>query len=154
MRKLIITEDDKKDILSKHYQDSNPELFKYLQSKFNVFSDIQFHRITDGRGELIGFRGKIKDMYGDEVEETFPYNRNKKELKNKIVDFIKQDPNVYEILQVRGITKLINLLRNSKDKQDIELYSSELRNQMEINYDNIDNPLNKTVKNFIDYNVK
>lgn len=154
MRKLIITEDDKKDILSKHYQDSNPELFKYLQSNFNVFSDIQFHRITDGRGELIGFRGKIKDMYGDEVEETFPYNRNKKELKNKIVDFIKQDPNVYEILQVRGITKLINLLRNSKDKQDIELYSSELRNQMEINYDNIDNPLNKTVKNFIDYNVK
>jgi hypothetical protein len=120
-------------------------------SNFQVFSDVNYHNLTDGRGEMIGFKGKIKDMYGDEIEETFGYNKNKKELKSRLVNFIKNDPEVYEILQVKGITKLLKLLRNAETREDIGLYSTELENQMGINYKNIDAPLNKTVKNFIDF---
>jgi hypothetical protein len=154
MRKLLITENDKKEILSKHYGDSNSKLFQYLVSNFMVSSDIQYHDITDGRGELIVFQGKIKDMFGDEIEEVFRYNRNKKELKDKIVNFIKDDPEIYDILQVRGISTLIKLLRDAETKEDIKLYSTELKNQMDINYDRIDAQLNKTVKSFIDFYTK
>jgi len=154
MKKIIITEDEKRNIINKHYGDFNEKLFEYLKNNFSVSSNVQYHKITDGRGELIFFDGKIKDMYGEEIEETFRYNKNKKELKDEIVSFIKDDPEVYEILQVKSITKLIDLLRNAKTEDDIKLYTIELKNQMEINYDRLDAQLNKTVKHFIDFYVK
>ena len=121
MWKLLITENDKKDILDKHYGDSNPELFNYLMSSFEVFSDVGYHNLTDGRGEMIGFRGKIKDIKGEDIEETFRYHKNKKELKSRIVNFIKDDPRVKEILQVKGIN--IDAHLNKTVKNFIDFYT-------------------------------
>jgi nicotinic acid phosphoribosyltransferase len=113
-----------------------------------------YHNVTDGRGQLIVFNGNIQDIYGDELEEIFKYTNSKKELKDKIVSFVKEDPRIYEILQVKGISKLINLIRNADTEEEIKFYTTELRNQMRINYDRIDAPLNKTVKGFIDFYIK
>ena len=154
MTKLIITEVEKRNILNKHYGDLNQSLFEYLKSNFTVSSDIMYHNVTDGRGLLIVFNGNIQDIYGDELEEIFKYTNSKKELKDKIVSFVKEDPRIYEILQVKGISKLINLIRNADTEEEIKFYTTELRNQMRINYDRIDAPLNKTVKGFIDFYIK
>lgn len=155
MWKLLITENDKKDILDKHYGDTNPELFNYLMSSFEVFSDVGYHNLTDGRGELMSFKGKIKDMFGDEIEEIFRYQYNKKnELKRDIVNFIKEDPDIYDMIKIKGISKLMKLLADTEDKDEVKLYSTELMNQMNINERKINTALNKTVKDFIDFYVK
>jgi hypothetical protein len=154
MTKLIITEVEKRNILNKHYGDLNQSLFEYLKSNFTVSSDIMYHNVTDGRGQLIVFNGNIQNIHGDELEEIFKYTNSKKELKDKIVSFVKEDPRIYEILQVKGISKLINLIRNADTEEEIKFYTTELRNQMRINYDRIDAPLNKTIKGFIDFYIK
>jgi hypothetical protein len=154
MTKLIITEAEKKNILNKHYGDVNQQLFDFIKSNFIVYNDVQYHNITDGRGQLIVFMGNIQDIYGDELEEIFKYTNSKKELKDKIVSFLKEDPRIYEILQVKGMSKLIDLLRGAETKEEMNLYTTEIRNQMRINYDRIDGQLNKTVKSFIDFYTK
>jgi hypothetical protein len=154
MTKLIITEVEKRNIHNQHYGDLNQSLFEYLKSNFTVSSDIMYHNVTDGRGLLIVFNGNIQDIYGDELEEIFKYTNSKKELKDKIVSFLKEDPRIYEILQVKGMSKLIDLLRGAETKEEMNLYTTEIRNQMRINYDRIDGQLNKTVKSFIDFYTK
>jgi hypothetical protein len=154
MTKLLITEAEKRNILDKHYGDFNQSVFEYLQSNFKVSSDIMYHDVTDGKGVLIIFKGTIRDIDGEEMEDFFRYIGNKKELKEKIVDFIKEDPRIYELLNVKGMSKLIDLLRDAETEEDIKFYTTELRNQMRINYDRIDASLNKTVKSFIDFYIK
>jgi len=155
MWKLLITENDKKDILDKHYGKTNPELLNYLMSSLEVFSDVGYHNLTDGRGELMSFKGKIKDMFGDEIEEIFRYQYNKKnELKRDIVNFIKENPDIYNMIKIKGISKLMKLLADTEDKDEVKLYSTELMNQMNINERKINTALNKTVKDFIDFYVK
>jgi len=154
MRKLIITENEKKNILGKHYGYFNSDLFEYLQSIFKISSDIQFHELTQGRTEMVTFIGKIQDIYGDEIEETFVFRNNKDELKKRIVNFVKDDPKIYHLLQAKGIRELIKLLRNAQTEEEKDFYSEELANQMKIYYNNIDAPLNKTVKDFINFYIR
>ena len=65
---------------------------KFLEDNFEVSGDIQYHKLTDGRGKMITFK------YGNEY---FRYNGSKKSLKNEIVNFIKnefEEKDLYAIL--------------------------------------------------------
>lgn len=152
--KIIITENDKRRILSKHYGETNQELFEYLEKVFNISSNLIYHNLTQGRSEMIDFDGKYKDLDGVEVDENFRFNNNKKELKNKIVQFLKYDPKIYFILQIGSINKLMKLLKSTELDSERKFYTNELSNQMDIHRNEIEPKLNTTVKKFIDFYVK
>jgi hypothetical protein len=154
MKKLIISEAEKKRILNKHYGDVNQELFEYLKTIFNVSYDLMFHQITDGKGGKVDFVGKYIDIFGDDVVEYFRYHNNKKELKVKIVNFLKYDPKVYILLQIGGFKKLVNLIQTTENDSELELYKNEISNQMDIHMDEIEHPLNLVVKKFLDFYIK
>jgi len=154
MKKIIISENEKRRILNKHYGDINQELFEYLKTIFNVSNDLLYHNLTIGRGNKIDFVGKYTDMFGVEVEEYFRYLNNKKELKEKIVNFLKYDPKIYKILQIGGFKKLNNLIQTAETDSDREFYENEMSNQMEIHMNEVEHPLNLAVKKFLDFYIK
>lgn len=155
MKKIIITEEDKRNILKNHYGDNNPELFDYLQKTFNVSSDLQAHNM--GFGERLVFNGEITDVDGEKYSESFLYVNNKKKLKYDIINFIQNDPKVFEILQIKPIVVLLDLIRKTDDEGEKDEYKNELNNQLDIYHRdsmyrrNIEAKLNKTVKDFIDF---
>ena len=154
MKKIIISENEKRRILNKHYGDVNQELFEYLKTIFNVSNDLIYHNLTDGRGGKIDFVVKYTDMFGVEVEEYFRYLNNKKELKENIVNFLKYDPKIYKILQIGGFKKLTNLIQTAETDSDREFYENEMSNQMEIHMNEVEHPLNLVVKRFLDFYIK
>jgi hypothetical protein len=152
--KIIISENEKRRILNKHYGDVNQELFEYLKTIFNVSNDLMFHNLTDGKSNKIDFVAKYTDMFGEEITEYFRYLNNKKELKEKIVNFLSYDPKVYTILQIGGFKKLVNLIQTAENDSELELYKNEISNQMDIHMDEIEPPLNLVVKKFLDFYIK
>lgn len=155
MRKIIITEEDKRNILKSHYGDNNPKLFDYLISTFKVSSDLLAHNM--GFGERLVFNGEITDVDGEKYSESFLYVNNKKKLKYDIINFIQNDPKVFEILQIKPIVMLLDLIRKTDDENEKDEYKNELKNQLDIYHRdsmyrrNIEAKLNKTVKDFIDF---
>jgi|688.fasta_scaffold583601_2 hypothetical protein len=154
MKKIIISENERRRILNKHYGDVNQELFEYLKTIFNVSNDLMFHNLTDGKANKIDFVVKYTDVFGEEITEYFRYLNNKKELKEKIVNFLSYDPKVYTILQIGGFKKLVNLIQTTENDSEVELYKNEMSNQMNIHMDEIEPPLNLVVKKFLDFYIK
>jgi hypothetical protein len=115
MKKILITENQLKILLEEFDKDKlENEIEKFLEKNFEVSEDVQYRKLTDGRGKLIIFK------YDNEY---FTYNQSKKTLKNKIVSYIKDDSKIEDILKDVESDKQITIL-------------------------------NKTVKNFIDKNIK
>ena len=113
-----------------------------------------FHNLTDGKANKIDFVVKYTDVFGEEITEYFRYLNNKKELKEKIVNFLSYDPKVYTILQIGGFKKLVNLIQTTENDSEVELYKNEMSNQMNIHMDEIEPPLNLVVKKFLDFYIK
>lgn len=91
MTKILITEKQLERLLEEY--DKNELVNKvenFLEDNFDVSSDIQYHKLTDGRGKMITFK------YGDEY---FKYNGSKKSLKNEIVNYIEDKSKIEKILK-------------------------------------------------------
>ena len=91
MTKILITEKQLERLLEEY--DKNELVNKvenFLENNFEVSGDIQYHKLTDGRGKLITFK------YDD---ESFTYSGSKKSLKNKIVNYIGDVSKIEKILK-------------------------------------------------------
>lgn len=92
MTKILITEKQLEILLEEYNKNELIDMVeKFLEDNFDVSSDIQYHKLTDGRGKMITFK------YGDEY---FKYNGNKKSLKNQIVNHIKNEFKENELLSI------------------------------------------------------
>ena len=91
MTKILITEKQLERLLEEY--DKNELVTKvenFLENNFDVSSDIQYHKLTDGRGKMVTFK------YDDEY---FKYSGSKKSLKNKIVNYIEANSKIEKILK-------------------------------------------------------
>jgi hypothetical protein len=83
MTKILITEKQLERLLEEYDKNELVKIVeKFLEDNFEVSGDIQYHKLTDGRGKMITFK------YGDEY---FKYSGSKKSLKNQIVNYIKDE---------------------------------------------------------------
>jgi len=91
MTKILITEKQLERLLEEY--DKNELVTKvenFLENNFEVSGDIQYHKLTDGRGKMMTFK------YDN---ESFTYSGSKKSLKNKIVSYISDVSKIEKILK-------------------------------------------------------
>lgn len=95
MTKILITEKQLERLLEEYNKNELVDMVeKFLDDNFSVSGDIQYHRLTDGRGKMITFK------YGDEY---FKYNGSKKSLKNEIVNYIKNEFKEKELIGILNL---------------------------------------------------
>lgn len=111
--KIIVTESQIKKILSEENKQEKliQKIFSFLDENFEVFGDVNFYNLTSSK--LIVFK------YDDEY---FRYNKNKKYLKNKIVNYIKYDDIVQDMLSDIDSEQMKMTILNSAVKNFIDKY--------------------------------
>lgn len=111
--KIIVTESQIKKILSEENKQEKliQKIFNFLDDNFEVFGDVNFYNLTSSK--LIVFK------YDDEY---FRYYNNKKYLKNKIVNYIKYDDIVQDMLSDIDSEQMKMTILNSAVKNFIDKY--------------------------------
>jgi len=91
MTKILITEKQLERLLEEYDKKELVKMVeKFLEDNFEVSGDIQYHKLTDGRGKMMTFK------YDNEY---FTYSGSKKSLKNKIVSYISDVSKIEKILK-------------------------------------------------------